>query len=420
MPKKVNDEAGLERLANGKWKARVFYKNDNWQATFVNKEQARRWRRKLLSDLERCPQGISFQRGLWVAVVESDSSVIEKKFPELDDAKIWLDKTQNSILAGTYVSEEVALLTFREFVSLWRETKVRAGDRTMMRYEVLLRNQILPYLGDKLVTRITQKEVQAWVAKLSKDAHGPASIAKAVALVKQILDKAFKEEIIARNPVSRVELPKVESSDKKALSVAEVEALARECGKYGTLVRFLAYLGPRIGEATALKVGDIDFVANEVRISRAWTINKDYERVISTTKTNSTREIPLPDAFVEELKDFVDGREQEDWLFAGESKGFALNYDYFRKAVFSPAAKKLGLKNVTIHTLRHTFASLAISTHSPITDVSNVLGHSSSQQTLDTYAHHYKRSVRKTMAAISTLITEETCKERAGEEESAA
>jgi integrase len=218
----------------------------------------------------------------------------------------------------------------------------------------------------------------------------------------------------------KAQLPKVESSDKKALKVSEVEALARECGKHGTLVRFLAYLGPRIGEAIALKVGDIDFVASEVRISRAWTINKDYERVISTTKTNSTREIPLPDAFVEELKTFVEGREQEDWLFSGESKGFALNYDYFRKAVFGPAVKKLGLKNVTIHTLRHTFASLAISTHSPITDVSNVLGHSSSQQTLDTYAHHYKRSVRKTMAAISSLISEETCKERASEEESAA
>ncbi len=290
----------------------------------------------------------------------------------------------------------------------------------MMRYEVLLRNQILPYLGEKLVTRISQKEVQAWVAKLTNDGHGSASIGKAVALVRQILDKAFKEEIIARNPASSIELPKVESADKKALTVAEVEALAKECGKYGTLVRFLAYLGPRIGEATALKVSDIDFVSNEVRISRAWTINKAYERVLSTTKTNSSREIPLPDAFVTELKAFVEGRDKDEWLFAGESKGFALNYDYFRKAVFGPATKRLGLKNVTIHTLRHTFASLAISTHSPITDVSNVLGHASSQQTLDTYAHHYKRSVRKTMAAISTLITEETCKERASGEETAA
>ena len=420
MPKKINDEAGLERLPNGKWKARVFYKNENWQATFLNKEQARRWRRTLLNDLERCPIGIQFKRGVWIASVDLDNAQVTRSFDNLDEAKIWLEKTQSSVNAGTFVSDEVALLTFADFVSDWRSTKVRAGDRTMMRYEVLLKNQILPYLSDKLLVKLNQKEVQSWVAKLHKDKHGSASIGKAVALLKQILNKAYEEEIIARNPVSSIELPKVDNTEKRALSVADVEALAKECGKHGTLVRFLSYLGPRVGEATALKVGDIDFTASEVRISRAWTINKDYERVMSTTKTNAIREIPLPDAFVEELKAFVDGREEDEWLFVGESKGFALNYDYFRKAVFSPATKKLGFKNVTIHTLRHTFASLAISENSPITDVSKVLGHSSSQQTLDTYAHHYKRSVKKTMNAISKLISDETCKERATDAETAA
>ena len=93
-----------------------------------------------------------------------------------------------------------------------------------------------------------------------------------------------------------------------------------------------------------------------------------------------------------ELRGYVTGKSENDWLFTGAA-GDALDYGYFRRAIFEPATKKLGLPGVTIHTLRHTCASLLISMQAPITTVSQILGHASIKMTLDTYGHYYKDDV---------------------------
>jgi len=55
-----------------------------------------------------------------------------------------------------------------------------------------------------------------------------------------------------------------------------------------------------------------------------------------------------------------------------------------------PAVANLGLTGITIHSLRHTCASLLIKLKAPITTVSYVLGHASAKMTLDTYGHYYE------------------------------
>jgi integrase len=66
--------------------------------------------------------------------------------------------------------------------------------------------------------------------------------------------------------------------------------------------------------------------------------------------------------------------------------------------------KKLGLRDISIHSLRHTFASLVISTKAPVTNVSALLGHSSTQQTVETYAHFFNHELAENMDNVSDLI----------------
>lgn len=111
--------------------------------------------------------------------------------------------------------------------------------------------------------------------------------------------------------------------------------------------------------------------------------------MLGQTKTREGRDIPITCDLKRELEIQVNGMAQDGWLFAGAS-GYALNYGYFRRAHFGPAVERLGLTDVTIHTLRHTCASPLIALQAPIMTASQILHHASVKMTLDTYGYFYK------------------------------
>lgn len=274
----------------------------------------------------------------------------------------------------------------------------------MMRYEVLLRNQILPTLGSTCLININDEVLQKWISKLKKANVGAASIHKAYKLVLQILQSARKTKKLVIHATESIELPKIVKKPQRSLNVSELLALAKECGSYEFLVLFLGLMGTRISEALALKVADVDFKSKLVHIEKAWTFGEDYVTIMGTTKTNQKRSIPIPHALMEGLLSAVDGKNPNDWLFTGAGGELPLNYGWFRKTHFAPAVKKLGLRDISIHSLRHTFASLVISTKAPVTNISALLGHSSPQQTLETYAHLFNHELADNMNNVSDLI----------------
>ena len=285
----------------------------------------------------------------------------------------------------------------------------------MMRYDVLLRNQVLPYLGKTKVAMLQKKDIEGWVTKLASDDHGLPSITKATALLAQILDFAIDRNILtARNPVKGVELPSPPKTRKVALTPVQLKALASECEPYGGLIMFLGLTGTRISEALVLKVADIDLTERSVTIDKAFTFGEDYKLTEGPTKTNQVRKIPLPLILVEQLEQHVDGRAEEEYLFKGAGGG-SLNYGWFRKRYFGPAVKKLGLSNVTIHSLRHSFASILIQNRAAISNVSAMLGHSSTQLTLKTYTHTYADGLRGDISKMDEIFGFQAGQERGRE-----
>lgn len=404
MEKSNQVERGITRLQDGRYRARISHNRKEYERVFNTLEPARRWRRNLQNDLENVPAGIEYGRSGWKASINHSAGFYTKTFIDKKSAINWMEDTLRRLDNGTYVSEDLAKLTFEEFLDEWRASKVRAGDRTMMRYNVLLRNQILPTLGSTALININDEVLQKWVSKLKKNDVGAASIHKAYKLVLQILASARKLKKIVIHATESIELPKVVKKPQRSLNVTELLALAKECGEYEFLVMFLGLMGTRISEALALTVADVDFETNVVHIEKAWTFGGDYVQILGTTKTNQKRSIPIPPALNEGLQKAVAGKSPSDWLFTGASGDSALNYGWFRKTFFIPAVKKLGLRGISIHSLRHTFASLVISTKAPVTNVSALLGHSSTQQTLETYAHLFNHELVENMNSVSELI----------------
>lgn len=383
-------------------RARISYKGKNYEKAVRNKEEAKRWRAKMQTDLERAPIEANYVRGCWNASLESGSTTVKFSSNQLDEVIDWLLRTKAEISAGVYVNEQTANTTLSQYIAEWRKTKVRAQGRTMQLYDLLIKNQIIPFLGEQKLASITTIGVRKWVGELSEAGFGAPTINKASAVLKQIMKTAFDDELIRRNPVTGIELPAVIPKEKRPLTVGELEALAQACKGFETFVMLLGLMGLRVGEARALTVRDVDCENWELTVRTGLTHDATYKRITSTTKTKKVRHIPIPEPLREGLQALVDGQSQITPVFRG-AKGEVLNDSWFRKKIFAPAISELGLGYVTIHSLRHTCASLLISSGATITTVSRILGHSSVVQTLSTYSHFYKEDVEASMTKLSEL-----------------
>ena len=187
-------------------------------------------------------------------------------------------------------------------------------------------------------------------------------------VLKGIFDYAVSNGWIGENPVDRVTVPKIASDDDDMvfLSVREVELLADEAERIGKpvdglLVRWQAYTGCRIGESLALKVGDVDADRRRARIGRTWTDDGHGGSMLGTPKNGKARNIAIPRFLMPQIKAQMDGMGDDDWLFRA-TRGGNVWTNAWRTRIWNKAVKAAGMEDagVTIHSLRHTYASFAI------------------------------------------------------------
>lgn len=404
MPKQVNRIPGIKPLNDGGYQARVFHRGREESRNFPRIDEAQRWQRNLKKDLERCPDGIKRTKRAWLASLISQSGVSSKSFNDLDDAITWLERGKLLISMGTWVDPDKELLTFGDYLSQWRFGKNSVSGKTLATYDSQLRLHIVPYFKDFTLTGITTSEVRSWVSKLHSEGTGATTIRQSYRLFRQMMESAYIDERISRNPCAGIQLPKITTSEKRGLTREELNSLASECGDFSSLIMFLGTTGLRIGEALALKVGDISQDSLKVNVQRSWTIDERGAKVLGKTKTGVSRKVPVSPEVLESLAPFLQTKSEEDWVFIGPN-GKVLDYDWFRKSIFIPASTSLGLSGITIHSLRHTCASLLIKLKAPITTVSHILGHASVKMTLDTYGHYYEDDTAEWINQLGQFVT---------------
>ena len=246
--------------------------------------------------------------------------------------------------------------------------------------------------------------VTTWVAKMVADEVGVPMIVLAFGLLRQVLCAAVDDQRIPRNPCSGVKLPKPKHPDRGYLSHAQVAMLAAVA--YGPeVIRFLAYTGLRWGEMAALRVQDFDMLRRRVNVSRSVT-DSGGRLVWSTPKTGERRSVPFPASLTEELAALMVGKNREDLVFTNRRRSVLRGSNYrprvFDKAVQAVQAAvaeqraqelaKTGVATtpefptITPHDLRHTAASLAVSSGANVKAVQRMLGHAKASMTLDVYA----------------------------------
>jgi integrase len=256
--------------------------------------------------------------------------------------------------------------------------------------ESLLRNHILPALGDLYLDQITRRHLVDLFSH-HRASHKPGSTNRIIILCRYIFNCALKWEVsgISKNPTAGIEL--LPENNKKERYLTEVEAQrmfealdASENPILRYIIAGLLLTGARKRELLDAKWQDFDLE------KRIWTVEFN--------KTGHTRYIPISDGMLRLLQE-VPKYEGCDWVFPNP-KTLKPYVSIF--CSWNTARKKACLPEVRIHDLRHSFASFLINSGRSLYEVQKILGHTQ-VKTTQRYAHLSQDSL---IAAANTVTAQ--------------
>ncbi|WP_312855060.1 tyrosine-type recombinase/integrase [Agromyces agglutinans] len=161
----------------------------------------------------------------------------------------------------------------------------------------------------------------------------------------------------------------------------------------------------RAGEATALRVGDVDFERGIIRVSRSLSPGQRGELIEQSPKSHKSREVPLIDALRPYAERAARGKQPSDLLFSGPDGGRLTNHNARRGVDWEALRKAIGRPDLRVHDLRHTFATILFDAGASAPDVQATLGHSSLQVT-ERYSRAREGVALRAGAALDQMLGE--------------
>ena len=309
--------------------------------------------------------------------------------------------------------------SFTAFVNdVWFPLQVCNGNdkQTTITFYKNMKKLIVKYFDGVVLQEIGPLHIQKFLAYLSRDYKtkqgkplAPKTIRHYFNALGMIFAYAEKQNMIAANPMQKVDAPK---KDKKP-----VDALTPEQAKqffsllldspldFRCMMQLLVTSGIRRGECIGLKWKDIDERAGTITIERSAVYTPESGIIISTPKTaDSIRTIPIMQStlkLLQQLKKQVKGQHpdtilKEAFIFPGEANLFTPRDPNAVTRRVKRFMKRNGLPDLSPHDLRHSCATLLLSQGADIKSVQEILGHADASTTLNFYV---KADLRQMQAA---------------------
>lgn len=331
------------------------------------------------------------------------------------EAELFLASVELGKARGGYIDPSRARVTIEQWMDIWLSSRTDVRATTRDRIEGIVTKHVNPKLGHLPLGDLTRLGVQQWASKLP---GRPATVRKIVLVLSGALQLAVEDGRLSQNPAAALRLARTVQRRKRYLSHAEVGALAQAVGQqpngaelgYDILVLVLAYCGLRWGEASGLRVKDVDLERGRLNIEVTVVMVKGHQRE-EAPKDYEHRSIPIPAFLRPHLARQIAGRSPDAPVFYGQRTGTWLRNAVFRLGWFNDAAVSIGKAGLTPHELRHTAASLAISAGANVKAVQRMLGHAKASVTLDVYADLFEEdldavAISLNAAALLTTVGE--------------
>ena len=291
-----------------------------------------------------------------------------------------LAKTQKELLAKLHRDMDLyqdaqltedSRMTLGEWLDRWMEEygAVTLRPNTLRSYEQYIRCYVKPYLGGKIVSRVTRLDIQKLYRKLKKEGRvhdhpeyghelSDSMVLRIHAMLHRCLKDAERDHIVPYNPTDGVKLPKSNYKPKQVLDREQMDAFLAAVDK-NEIWRDFFYTelttGLRRGEICGLMWRDFDENAGTLKILRSVNVPKRGELEIGETKTErGRRTIRLPPSTVQRLKERKKHAISQ-WIFpeplAPEKPVRPSAAYYWMKVLL----KEAGLPHIRFHDLRHPY-----------------------------------------------------------------
>lgn len=302
--------------------------------------------------------------------------------------------------------------SFEEWGNQWlidiqREIK----PSTYSSYFYKLTKYVFPQIKEIPLNELSEEHGKLLLNELQKKLSN-STIQVVFRIINKCLNYAKKVGKIVTNPFSEIKLPKVKRNKVSAMSRSEQSKLMsiakKEKKNRGLPVLLALYSGMRIGEIAALKWEDIDFESGLIYVNNTYqrigalsTFDKT-RLVFAESKTDSSvRIIPIGKTLKKLLQNHQK-KSKSSFVFSTNGhpcEPRLLTYH------FHQIRKKANLTKVHFHQLRHTFATRCLEAKGDVSSVSALLGHASTQMTLDTYVHALMEQRTHVISEMEKMIS---------------
>ena len=338
-----------------------------------------------------------------------------KSYAEVKDKLCSVGNAQNDIFPKNENSK-----TIGQLCGIWLdEVKTQLKPSSYVKYRNLIKNHILPSIGSYKIQYLDTALVRKFADEklMCGNLYGGGLSAKTVkdilSVLRLVINYAANIGIICNVNFNAISI-KSNDTNIEVLSSSQRERLSSHLisnmNNTNLGILMCLYTGMRIGEICALKFEDISSIDRVIHIrktmQRIQNFSDDENKtniIITPPKSKSSvRDIPLPDFIMNIIKSDFNCCEKA-YLLSGDT-----NYVEPRTLEnrFKAVIKKCGIENVNFHILRHTFATHSIEVGFETKSLSEILGHSSVNITLNRYVHSSMELKRANMAKLNFTPSE--------------
>ncbi len=238
----------------------------------------------------------------------------------------------------------------------------------------------------------------------------PGTIKTRLQNVRTVFRAAVRDKVKVDDPTEDVTIPRQRRADVAMVlpTPAQVGALLDHAAVpwMRLFIALAAFAGLRLGEAAAVRRRDVNFLGRILQVTQQVQRGPGGTVLITPPKYGSERPVFLADGLLDMLSIHVKDMPESvhGWLFLGEGQDpphqNTVGY-WWRKT-----CKAAGVEGITLHDLRHWYASGLIAEGCDVVTVQKALGHAKPTTTLTTYAHLWPTAEDRTRKAAGSLMTQ--------------
>ena len=284
--------------------------------------------------------------------------------------------------------------------------KERQYSRVLKTIQVIEKSDIA-YMK---IEDVTSDDIQIYLNSLKH--YSNSYIKKIMEQFTQSYNLAINKGYIVKNPMVDVIKPKSTKPDKeiRAMTIEEQQSFTNylmnrdiKDEPYKNVFLIQMYMGLRVGEALALRNGDIDLKNDLIHVNKTLTTDKD-EKVImgDTTKTYAgLRDVPIPQfiksSIIEQMSIATNNKDSQ--LFLNTNGNYIDNRNV--NSILKKRLAKLGITGISTHSLRHTYGTRCIEAGMRAVALQRLMGHKDISVTLNTYTSIFNKYKEKELEKVN-------------------